>query len=55
MSTQNFRSFYLSDKTFGGVSMFFPMKIYTYYTNMNTRMYDYEWCREVGWKDLGWN
>jgi hypothetical protein len=54
MSTQNFRSFYLSDKTFGGVSMFFPMKIYTYYTNMNTRMYDYEWCREVGWKDLGW-
>ena len=57
MSTQNFRSFYLSDKTFGGVSMFFPMKIYTYYTtpNMNTKMYDYEWCREVGWKDLGWN
>ncbi len=54
MSTQNFRSFYLSDKTFGGVSMFFPMKIYTYYTNMNTRMYDYEWCREVGWTDLGW-
>ena len=56
ITTQNFRSFYLSDKTFGGVSMFFPMKIYTYYTtpNMNTKMYDYEWCREVGWKDLGW-
>ena len=56
MSTQNFRSFYLSDKTFGGVSMFFPMKIYTYYTtpNMNTKMYDYEWCSKVGWKDLGW-
>ena len=52
--TKNFKSFYLSDKTFGGVSMFFPMEIYTYYTNMNTRMYDYEWCREVGWKDLGW-
>ena len=56
MSTQNFRSFYLSDKTFGGVSMFFPKNEYKpNYTNMNTRMYDYEWCREVGWKDLGWN
>ena len=55
ISTQNFRDFYLSDKTFGGVSMFFPKKEYkTNYTNMNTRMYDYEWCREVGWKDLGW-
>ena len=54
MATKNFRSFYLSDKTFGGVSMFFPKNEYKYYTNMNTRMYDYEWCREVGWKDLGW-
>ena len=56
ITTQNFRSFYLSDKTFGGVSMFFPLKKYAQYnhSNMNTRMYDYEWCREVGWKDLGW-
>lgn len=54
MSTQNFRSFYLSNETFGGVSMFFPKNEYKFYTNMNTRMYDYEWCREVGWKDLGW-
>ena len=54
ITTQNFRSFYLSDETFGGVSMFFPLKIYANYTNMNTRMYDYEWCRKVGWKDLGW-
>lgn len=54
ISTQNFRDFYLSDKTFGGVSMFFPKNEYKFYTNMNTRMYDYEWCREVEWKDLGW-
>lgn len=55
ITTKNFRSFYLSDETFGGVSMFFPKSEYKpQYTNMNTRMYDYEWCREVGWKDLGW-
>ena len=55
MTTDDFRSFYLSDETFGGVSMFFPKSEYnSNYPNMNTRMYDYEWCREVGWKDLGW-
>ena len=54
--TKNFWSFYLSNETFGGVSMFFPLKKYAQYnhSNMNTRMYDYEWCNKVGWKDLGW-
>ncbi len=54
MTRNNFRSFYLSDETFGGISMFFPKSEYKYYSNMNTHMYDYEWCREVGWTDLGW-
>lgn len=56
MSKKNFNSFYISNDTYGGVSMYLPKKILNYYTNpnMNERMYDYEWCREVGWKDLGW-
>ncbi|MBR1839764.1 MAG: hypothetical protein IJ782_04200 [Prevotella sp.] len=56
MSIKNFRSFYLSDETYGGVSFFMPRSEYASqtYPNMNTRMYDYEWCQKVGWKDLGW-
>ena len=56
MTISNFRSFYLSDDTFGGLSFFMPRSEYATntYPNMNTRMYDYEWCREVGWKELGW-
>ena len=49
MSTANFRSFYLSEDTFGGMSFLIPMNVYNYYTypNMNTRMYDYEWCSKL--------
>ena len=56
MTISNFRSFYLSDDTFGGLSFFMPRSEYATntYPNMNTRMYDYEWCQAVGWKDLGW-
>ena len=56
MTTSNFRTFYLSDETFGGVSFFMPRSEYARntYPNMNTRMYDYEWCQQVGWKELGW-
>jgi len=56
MSKKNFSSFYISSDTYGGVSMYVPNNLFNYYTtpNMNTRMYDYEWCKEVGWKDLGW-
>lgn len=56
MSKKNFSSFYISSDTYGGVSMYVPNNLFNYYTtpNMNTRMYDYEWCKQVGWKDLGW-
>ena len=58
----DFSSFTVDDNTYGGLSMIVPRYGYDYSSPyhgsteplINTYMYDYEWCRKVGWNDLGW-
>lgn len=58
----DFSSFTVNDETFGGLSMITPRYGYDYSAAylgsteplINTYMYDYEWCRKVGWDELGW-
>ena len=56
LGDSDFYSFYIPSTTYKCLSFFVPLSLYKNTRPcINTRMYDYEWCREVGWKDLGWN
>ncbi|MBO7052531.1 MAG: hypothetical protein J6W24_07700 [Prevotella sp.] len=51
----DFYSFYIPSTTYKCLSFLVPLSLYKDTRPcINTRMYDYEWCREVGWKELGW-
>ncbi len=52
----NFYSFkeYMTDENYGGMSMIIPDEAYNYGSDINTTMFQLEWCRNVGWKQLGW-
>ena len=53
----NFYQFrdYLTEENFGGISMIAPSDDYTAEnSDINTTMMQLEWCKAVGWRDLGW-
>lgn len=52
----NFYSFreYMTDDNYGGMSMIIPDEAYNYGSNINTTMFQLEWCRNVGWRQFGW-
>ncbi len=53
----NFYSFddCLSYDYYGGLSMIAPTEVYTENgSDINTTMFQLEWCRDVGWKEFGW-
>ena len=55
-SSANFRSFLLSDDTYGGLAMIVPQDIYSTNTepDMLQAMFDYQWTSTVGWNSWGW-
>lgn len=53
----NFYTFeeYMTDDYYGGISMIAPSDLYPYNgSDINTTIFQLEWCRDVGWKDFGW-
>lgn len=45
----------MTDDYYGGISMIAPSDLYPYNgSDINTTMFQLEWCRNVGWKDFGW-
>ena len=55
LGDKDYYSFYIPSTDYKCLSFLVPLSIYKDTRPcINTRMYDYEWCREVGWKELGW-
>ena len=55
LTNSNFMSFYLPSTNYKCLSFLIPLSIYANtYPCVNKTMYDYEWCRKVGWERLGW-
>ena len=45
----------LTEENFGGISMIAPSDDYTAEkSDINTTMMQLEWCKAVGWQNLGW-
>lgn len=46
---------YLTEEYYGGLCMIAPTDVYTEYgSDINTTMFQLQWCNAVDWKALGW-
>lgn len=57
----DFNSFDITEENYGGISMIAPNIAYdniekraTPMKSLNKTMFNYEWCNDIGWHELGW-